>query len=237
MHLNAPIRKVACDAGPRVVRADGQEVRPDFVVIALPWFKIAEVVDERVASQWPWLGEISSVEASPITGVHLWFDRPIMSLDHAVLVGRLSQWIFNRTKCQGVESRRGYYYQVVVSASRKLEGKDRAAIVSEVCGELARIWPAASAARILHARVVTEHAAVFSARPGLEKCRPRQKTPISGVLVAGDWTATGWPATMESAVRSGYLAAEAITESIGRPRRFLVDDLPRGLLARLLIRD
>lgn len=237
LHLNAPIRKVACDAGPRVVRANGQEVRPDFVVIALPWFKIAEVVDERIASQWPWLGEISSVEASPITGVHLWFDRPIMSLDHAVLVGRLSQWIFNRTKCQGAESRRGYYYQVVVSASRQLEGKDRAAIVSEVCGELARIWPAASAARILHARVVTERAAVFSARPGLEKFRPQQKTPIGGVLVAGDWTATGWPATMESAVRSGYLAAEAITESVGRPRRFLVDDLPRGLLARLLIRD
>ncbi|MEX0677328.1 MAG: hydroxysqualene dehydroxylase HpnE [Pirellulales bacterium] len=237
LHLNAPIRKIACDAGPLVVRADGREVRPDFVVIALPWFKIGEVVDERLALEWPWLGEISSVAASPITGVHLWFDRPIMSLDHAVLVGRLSQWIFNRTRCQGTESSGGYYYQVVVSASRELGGKDRDAIVREVCRELAQIWPVAGQAKLLRARVVTEHAAVFSARPGLERWRPAQQTQTGGVLVAGDWTATGWPATMESAVRSGYLAAEAITESIGRPARFLVDDLPRGRLARWLIRD
>ena len=237
LHLDAPIRKVACDAGPLVVRADGQEVRPDFVVIALPWFKIAEVVDERVAARWPWLAEISCLEASPITGVHLWFDRQIMSLDHAVLVGRLSQWIFNRTGCRRTESNRGHYYQVVVSASRVLDGKDRQAIVGEVCAELAQIWPAAGEAKLLQARVVTEHAAVFSAIPGLERLRPPQQTPTDGVLVAGDWTATGWPATMESAVRSGYLAAEAILESIGRPRRFLVDDLPRGLVARLLIRD
>ena len=125
----------------------------------------------------------------------------------------------------------------MVSASRVLDGKDREAIVGEVCAELAQIWPAAGEAKLLQARVVTEHAAVFSALPGLERLRPPQQTPTDGVLVAGDWTATGWPATMESAVRSGYLAAEAILESIGRPRRFLVDDLPRGLVARWLIRD
>jgi len=66
--------------------------------------------------------------------------------------------------------------------------------------------------------------------------RPTQSTGVPGVLVAGDWTSTGWPATMESAVRSGYLAAERILESLGRPQRVLVDDLPRGLLARLLIK-
>jgi squalene-associated FAD-dependent desaturase len=237
LHLGAPVRKVACDPGPLVVRADGQEVRPDFVVIALPWYKISELVDEGLAARWPWLAKISSIEASPITGVHLWFDRPIMSLHHAVLVGRLSQWIFNRTECRSNESNRGHYYQVVISASRELGGKDRKAIAAEVCAELAQIWPAAGEARLLQARVVTEHAAVFSALPGLEGSRPPQKTPTDGVLLAGDWTDTGWPATMESAVRSGYLAAEAILKSIGRPRRFLVDDLPRGPLARLLIRD
>jgi Flavin containing amine oxidoreductase len=237
LHLGAPVRKVACDPGPLVVRADGQEVRPDFVVIALPWHRISELVDEGLATSWPWLALISSVEASPITGVHLWFDRPIMSLHHAVLVGRLSQWIFNRTECRSNESNRGHYYQVVISASRELGGKDRKAVAAEVCAELAQIWPAAGEAKLLQARVVTEHAAVFSARPGLEGSRPPQKTPTDGVLVAGDWTDTGWPATMESAVRSGYLAAEAILESVGRPRRFLVDDLPRGPLARLLIRD
>jgi uncharacterized protein with NAD-binding domain and iron-sulfur cluster len=83
--------------------------------------------------------------------------------------------------------------------------------------------------------VVTEHAAVFSARPGFEELRPAQQTEIERLVVAGDWTDTGWPATMEGAVRSGYLAAEAILRSAGRPVKFLRPDLPRGLLARLLL--
>ena len=84
---------------------------------------------------------------------------------------------------------------------------------------------------------MTEHAAVFSPAPGSEALRPSQQTSVDGLLVAGDWTATGWPATMEGAVRSGYLAAEAIMRRIGRPQRILVPDLPRGPLARLVIRD
>jgi squalene-associated FAD-dependent desaturase len=235
LHLGTSIRKVGCDGRPVVVRADGEETRPDFAILAVPWFRVAEVVDESVTSQWPWLAEVASVEASPITAVHLWFDREITSLDHAVLVGRLSQWIFNRTRCQGADSRRGFYYQVVVSASRLLAGRDRESIVADVRGELAEIWSSAAKAALLSARVVTERAAVFSARPGLERCRPPQQTPTPGILVAGDWTRTGWPATMESAVRSGYLAAEAITKNIGRPQRFVVDDLARGFLARWLI--
>jgi hypothetical protein len=228
---------VAHDGARLVVQVDGGERHPDFVVVALPWFKVAEVVDASIASQWPWLGPIGEVDASPITGVHLCFDREIMALPHAVLVGRLSQWIFNRAAPGSSNSQGEFYYQVVISASRALAGRERDAIVAEVRGELAQIWPAARAANLLRARVVTDRAAVFSTRPGLDLLRPAQKTPTPGVLVAGDRTATTWPATMESADRSGYLAAEAILESTGRPRRLLVDDLPRGFLARLLIRD
>ena len=85
-------------------------------------------------------------------------------------------------------------------------------------------------------RVVTEHAAVFSVRPGIEALRPSQQTEVNSLLVAGDWTATGWPATMEGAVRSGYQAAEAILARLGRPRRWLAPDLKREWLARMLIR-
>jgi uncharacterized protein with NAD-binding domain and iron-sulfur cluster len=180
------------------------------------------------------LPDIEQVDASPITGVHLWFDRPIMPYEHAVLVGRLSQWVFHRG---GDADGSGHYYQVVVSASRNLAGRDRSEIVDEVCRELASIWPEAAAARRLHARVVTEQSAVFSVQPGLEKIRPAQEITVPGLLVAGDWTSTGWPATMEGAVRSGYVAAETILQSLGRPQRILVPDLPRGMLARLLIRD
>jgi uncharacterized protein with NAD-binding domain and iron-sulfur cluster len=82
--------------------------------------------------------------------------------------------------------------------------------------------------------MVTQQEAVFSVRPGVEQLRPPQRTAIGNLALAGDWTATGWPATMEGAVRSGYLAAEAILEHLGRPVRLLVDDLKPAPLARWL---
>jgi uncharacterized protein with NAD-binding domain and iron-sulfur cluster len=88
--------------------------------------------------------------------------------------------------------------------------------------------------KLLHHRVITQPSAVFSAAPGVDDLRPPQRTPIANLFLAGDWTATGWPATMEGAVRSGRLAAEALLEFLGRPVRLLTPELPRGLLARWL---
>ncbi len=235
VHLSTPVRRVSWDGKLLVQCADGEELRPDFVVVALPWTKIGAVLDPQMAALWPWVEGLERVESAPITGVHLWFDREIMALPHAVLVGRLSQWIFNHGRGQSEAGDAGHYYQVVISGSRELAGRDRDEIAQEVCRELAAIWPEVSAARMLRARVVTEPAAVFSVRPGLEAWRPSQQTPLPGVLLAGDWTATTWPSTMEGAVRSGYLAAECVMKSLGRERQFLVPDLPRGRLARWLI--
>ena len=107
-------------------------------------------------------------------------------------------------------------------------------LVHEVLADLQAIWPQAREARLRHHRVVTQPAAVFALRPGVERLRPAQQTPLENLFLAGDWTATGWPATMEGAVRSGRLAAEAILRSLGRPRRLVSPDLPRGPLARWL---
>jgi uncharacterized protein with NAD-binding domain and iron-sulfur cluster len=117
-----------------------------------------------------------------------------------------------------------------------LAESQRDATLAQITGELANVFPAARQARLLRSRIVTEPAAVFSAGPETERLRPPQKTAIGNLALAGDWTQTGWPATMEGAVRSGYLAAEAILTHFGRPARLLVDDLPAGRLARLLLR-
>jgi hypothetical protein len=171
---------------------------------------------------------------APITAVHLWFDRPIVRLPHAAIVGRTSQWLFNHGQ-QGVfAGRPGHYYQVVISASHALLGRSREAVLAEVRGDLESIWPDARDAELLHWRAITHRAAVFSVRPDIERLRPPQQTAIPNLFLAGDWTATGWPATMEGAVRSGYLAAEAIARSAGRNDRILVPDLPRAWLTRLL---
>jgi squalene-associated FAD-dependent desaturase len=236
LQLSAPVECVGCEPAPRVTLGDGRQVGADFVVLAVPWFKLTDIVDAALAARWPWLAGLSKVEASPITGVHLWFDRPIMPLAHAVLVGRLSQWVFRRSLAEADRSGL-HYYQVVISASRELAEHDKGELVARVRDELAAIWPAAREAALVQSKIVTERAAVFSARPGFEALRPAQQTAAGGVLVAGDWTSTGWPATMESAVRSGYLAAESILAAAGRPRAIVRADLPRAWLARRLIRD
>jgi len=184
--------------------------------------------------------------------VHLWFDRPITDLRHATFVGRLSQWLFNRSAIQGTnpgaytpgspnpksEIRNPksnlHYYQVVISASRDVleQGKDEA--VRKVVEELAGIWPIVREARLVHSRLVTEHKAVVSMLPGVDRLRPPQQSPISNLQLAGDWTQTGWPGTMEGAVRSGYLAAENVLRRCGRPAQLVQADLPIALLSKLM---
>ncbi len=126
---------------------------------------------------------------------------------------------------------------MVISASRELKGRRRQDVVAQVTNELAAIWPAAARARLLHWRMITSPEAVFSVRPGVDRFRPSQRTPLTNLALAGDWTATGWPATMEGAVRSGYLAAEAILSEarLGNDRWLVVSQMPRGRLARWLI--
>ena len=129
-----------------------------------------------------------------------------------------------------------FHYTVVISASHAVIGRDTKDVLCEVLAELRSIWPAAADAQLVHHRVLTQPSAVFSARPGTDALRPAQQTSIAGLHLAGDWTATGWPATMEGAVRSGCLAIEAILATLGRTERVLAPDLRKSWLARWLTR-
>jgi hypothetical protein len=165
----------------------------------------------------------------------VWFDRPITDLPHAVLVGRLSQWVFNRTAVWNRPSDEGWCYQVVISASREVRERGQADVITMVLEELRSIWPAAREATVLRSRVVTEARAVFSPTPGVDALRLPQQSPVANLQFAGDWTLTGWPATMEGAVRSGYLAAENVLSQCGRPEGVLQADLPVSWLSRLVL--
>ena len=216
--------------------ADGTEQDYDFVVLAVPWLRITGLLSDGLAEAVPHLQQLAAIPSAPITGVHLWFDRPLTQLPHAVLVGRLSQWVFNRGPAlnQAAESGR-HYYQVVISASRSLDSRSREEVLTEILSDLQAIWPDTRRARLLQSRIVTQRDAVFSMTPGLERLRPSQKTAVPNLMLAGDWTRTGWPATMEGAVRSGYLAAQAILDDLQIPAQILVPDLPRGRVARWVI--
>lgn len=205
------------------VVAAGDTVPCDAVVVAVPWRAAARLVPELV----PAGGE--SLAASPITAVHLWFDRPVLDLPHAVLVGRVSQWVFRSDGPGDGEE----HCQVVISASHGLRGADRDALVATVVAELREAFPRAREATLRAGRVVTDPTAVLSVRPGVDAVRPPAATTVPNLVLAGDWTATGWPSTMEGAVRSGRLAAAAL----GASGRFAVaplsPDLRRGRLVRL----
>jgi squalene-associated FAD-dependent desaturase len=240
IRLESPVEQILGDAEDNAVgiRLDGGKELPfDHVILAVPWRRAADLLSASLLDRAPLLAQARLLASAPITGVHLWLDRPITDLPHAVLVGRLSQWVFRRTDLQSVVTGRianPSYYQVVISASHDLAGREREAIRDEVLDDLRAIFPAAGAANLLRWQMITEQEAVFSYRPGLDEVRPRQTTPVPNLVLAGDWTRTGWPATMEGAVRSGYLAAEAILARIGRPERILVPDLPRGWLVKAL---
>jgi squalene-associated FAD-dependent desaturase len=212
--------------------ASGEELPFDEVILALPWTRVGAILPDEIRREIPGLETMVAQTASaPIMAVHLWFDRPILSLPHAVLVGRLSQWVFARPTSSGE-----HYYQVVISGCHELVGEPRAATLLRVLLELAEVWPAVNDAKLLRSRLVCDPNAVFSPRPGLEVLRPALTTPVPNLFVAGDWTATGWPATMEGAVRSGYLAAEGVLRRWNASERLLVPDLPRQGQARWLIR-
>jgi squalene-associated FAD-dependent desaturase len=222
----------------------GEVVAGDEFIVALPFFRVLSVLPKSLATH-PDLSGVSQLEAAPISSVHLWFDRPITDLPHAVLVDRLCQWMFNRTALSGGAARdaaasppeieAGYYYQIVISASRELAGQSREAILAQVMDELSAVWPATATARLLHSRQVTEHRAVFSAVPGVDAKRPRQQSAVANLQLAGDWTQTGWPATMEGAVRSGYLAAGNVLGRHGQAESVVQPDLPVGWLSRWLM--
>ncbi|NBW97721.1 MAG: hypothetical protein EBR28_13595, partial [Planctomycetia bacterium] len=141
---------------------------------------------------------------------------------------RVSQWVF-----RGETAGRGYC-QVVISASRGLMGGDRDRLLETVVAELRDVFPAARDARVTDAKVVTDPTAVLSVRPGVEAARPAARTAVPNLFLAGDWTATGWPSTMEGAVRSGRLAADAALAWCDRPQGALVADLERSRFVRLL---
>jgi len=232
------------------------------IVLAVPHHRALELLPPDVAAL-PELSVLNALETAPITSLHLTFDRPITELPHAVLVGRLSQWLFRRPataflsaleqgprgavagpddpgarEMSARQADRGapaaaHGYQVVISASRALHGRSQEEVRDAVLGELRSIWPAATDARLLHWRMVTERRAVFSATPGCDRLRPAQATPVPNLFLAGDWTSTGWPSTMEGAVRSGYLAAEALLSRRGAAVQFVRPDLPVAWLSRL----
>ena len=245
LHFRCPVETFTADESQVRVRTRGRESDPgsseqsfDYLVIALPFDALDRVLPD-VPESSPLREQISHFENSPITGIHLWFDRQISDLDHAVLLDRTIQWMFHKSRLQPIRAQAangtsgGSYIELVVSSSKNLIDKSRAEIVDLALAEVREFFPAARSANLVKSTVIKEVNATYSPRPGIDAHRPPPITGWPRVFLAGDWTATGWPATMEGAVRSGYLAAEALARASGTKLNLISPDLPATGLMRL----
>ena len=237
IHLESPVATIESEGWLVLqLQLNGRARSMDEYVLAVPWDALPRLLSRDAAG---FLGNVhSTIAGSPITSIHLWFDRAITDLPHAVFVGRQTQWVFSHGR-SGEDSLNGpgsHHYQAVISASQGLRSMAKDALIAEVLADLRATFSQAAAANLTHHRVVTWSNAVFSYRPGLDEIRPRQRTHFENLFLAGDWTATGWPSTMESAVRSGYLAAMEILKKHGCETDHIIPpDLPHGWLVRWLL--
>ena len=209
-HRSAVNSFVCQDGMITAISAAGRKETADYYISALPFERLQPLM-AQLPVEWEAFGH------SPITGIHLWFDRSVTSLPHATLLDRTIQWMFNKSE--------GRYIQTVVSASRSMVEMPRQDIINLAVKELGEFFPLVKEAKLEKAQVIKEVRATFSATPGLEQLRPPARTGLKNFFLAGDWTRSGWPATMEGAVRSGYLAAEAVAEAAVLPARFLLPDV------------
>jgi len=218
---------------------DNGSADADAVILALPFEAMQKLLPNISPSQTRYADTLAArlghFEHSPITGIHLWFDRAVTDMPHAALLDTTIQWMYNKSVLQPSvrENSAGSYLELVVSASKSLVNKSRQEIIDLATQELAGFFPRVRQAALTKATVIKEVRATFSVTPGLDQFRPDAATDWPRLCLAGDWTNTGWPSTMEGAVRSGYLAAEALTNFAGKPQRFLLPDLPPKGLMRL----
>jgi uncharacterized protein with NAD-binding domain and iron-sulfur cluster len=216
----------------------GEVLRADAVVLATGHHAARRSVPDDLAATDERFGQMNGLEDVPILGAHLWFDRPVMPYPHAALLAGPLQWLFRKDAT-------GRAVHGVISAARDWVGRPKDECLRLFEAQVRATLPAARGATLERGVVVVEKRATFAPTPGVDRHRPAQAPPEGGIdnlFLAGDYTLSGWPATMEGAVRSGYLAAEAVLERLGAGTRntvtrFLIPDLRPQWPARLMRRQ
>jgi squalene-associated FAD-dependent desaturase len=205
----------------------------DFLVLAVPFEAMAKLLPTMppAGGAEALAAKIAKHEHGPICSVHLWFDREVTDLDHAVLLDREIHWMYNKSSLQPWRNTKGSYLELVISASQKFTAMSREEAIDLAVTELGEFFPAVGGAKLEKAALVKEVRATFTVPPGIDAARPGSVSPWPNCVLAGDWIQTGWPSTMESAARSGHMAAEAVCVAMGEQRKFVNQDLkPRGLM-------
>lgn len=186
----------------------GWDEGAQFILLALDPRSLISLLPKPLREE-PFFGRIGHIDTSPIVNVHLWYDRPVTDMEFAAFLNTPLQWVFNKSRLWGQEGD-GQYLDISLSGAEEFVGMPTRELIALFGREVHSLFPAARTAELRRALVVKQRDATFAARPGVSRLRPSQRTPVSNLFLAGDWTDTGWPATMESAVRSGLMAAREV---------------------------
>jgi zeta-carotene desaturase len=197
------------------IHTETDEHFADAVVLAVPAREAAALLAALAPEGGESLAGVGQVEDSPYTTVHLWFDRPVTELDHGWMLDGTMQFFFNKTGIRGLDASRGQYLELAAGGLPALLCTPRQQILELALAELAAILPGAGKAGLRKWGILKDARATFAAAPGFDALRVGQRSPWRRLYVAGDWTRTGWPSTMESAARSGYLAAGELGRDLG----------------------
>jgi zeta-carotene desaturase len=242
LYARLPVRDVRLGARVARLRLSGstvtgvdlstnESIEADATIVAANHHTIRKWFPEDLAARDPRFAHLDQIEDVPILGAHLWFDQPVMKESHAALIDGPLQWLFRKDP-------EGKAVHGVISAARDWTNRPKDQSLAAFESQIRQTFPAARDAKLLRGVIVVEKRATFSPAPGVDHLRPAQAPSPGGVehlYLAGDYTQTGWPATMEGAVRSGYLAAAAVADRLTEGKhRFLVPDLPTQWPARLL---
>ena len=189
--------------------ADGTVIEADTVVCAVPWHVFPGLLPVESVNTEPFFSRLLKLQPAPIISIYLWFDRAVTALDFAGLRGTTIQWLFNRGRLLGTGEN---YVSLVLSGAHDHIARSKEDLRDTAVRELGSLLPGTQDAKLLHSLVIKERFATFSPRVGVEALRPSASTPVRGLYLAGDWTDTGLPATIEGAVQSGFSAAQNILQ-------------------------
>jgi squalene-associated FAD-dependent desaturase len=208
--LSRTVRSLRVEGGRirGVELSDGHVLESDWYVSALPFAALLQTLPGEVGDD-DFFSKVTALRSSPIVGIHLWYDRAIMDQDFVAFLDSPVQFVFNKSLIQGMRGP-GQYVCISLSGAWKFADRPKDELAEQFIAEMARLFPRARQARVERALIVKEPQATFSSAPGAAGNRLPQVTPIQNLFLAGEWTDTGWPSTMESAVRSGVLAADKV---------------------------
>jgi squalene-associated FAD-dependent desaturase len=213
VRLNAEVAQIEfeADRATGVTLRDGERIEAEAVISAVPYFALRRMIPAAVVASHDSFGHLDQFKSAPIVSINLWYEEPVTDLEFAGLLDSRIEWVFNKNAIAGQRrDREGAGRQrlaLVISGAHCVAGKPKEELVAMAGSEMRRFFPEARKREPVHAFVVREHDATISHTPGVAALRPSQRTRFKNFFLAGDWTDTGLPATIEGAVRSGQECA------------------------------